>query len=64
MHHKEKKRSATWLKDLRQKQYIEWIYDKDDFINKILPSQTNTRITKTAAMSLEDIFIELTGGLK
>lgn len=38
MHHKDKKRITTWLKDLRQKQYIEWIYDKDDFINKTKPA--------------------------
>lgn len=38
MHHKDKPRIITWLKDLREKEYIEWIYDKDDFANKTKPA--------------------------
>jgi hypothetical protein len=38
MHHKDKRRIIAWLKDLREKQYIEWIYDGNDFINKTKPA--------------------------
>jgi hypothetical protein len=38
MHHKEKKRSSTWLKDLRTKGYIEWIYNPNDFALKTRPA--------------------------
>ncbi len=34
MGHIDKRRSSRWLKDLREKQYIEWIYDKDNFAAK------------------------------
>jgi hypothetical protein len=36
--HKDKKTIYLWLKDLREKEYINWIYDKDDFINKTKPA--------------------------
>lgn len=36
--HKDKKTIYLWLKDLRAKDYINWIYDKDDFINKTKPA--------------------------
>ena len=36
--HKDKRRVSAWLKDLREKQYIEWIYDKDDFAEKTKPA--------------------------
>lgn len=35
--HKDKKTINLWLKDLRAKDYIKWIYDKDDFIGKTKP---------------------------
>lgn len=38
MHHKDKPRIITWLKDLREKQYIDWIYDSNDFANKTKPA--------------------------
>lgn len=38
MKHKDKKTINLWLKDLRAKDYINWIYDKDDFINKTKPA--------------------------
>ena len=38
MHHKDKRRISAWLKDLRQKQYIEWLYDPDDPIEKTKPA--------------------------
>lgn len=36
--HKDKKTVNQWLKDLREKDYINWIYDKDDFVNKTKPA--------------------------
>ncbi len=36
--HKDKKTINMWLKDLRQKEYIKWIYDKDDFFAKTKPA--------------------------
>jgi len=36
--HKDKRRIITWLKDLREKQYVEWIYDSDDFAAKTKPA--------------------------
>ena len=35
--HKDKRRVLAWLKDLREKQYIEWIYSTD-FIEKTKPA--------------------------
>lgn len=36
--HKDKRRIFAWLKDLRGKEYIEWIYDSNDFANKTKPA--------------------------
>ncbi|MGH7157468.1 MAG: replication-relaxation family protein [Candidatus Saccharimonadales bacterium] len=38
MHHTDKRRISSWLKDLRQKQYIEWIYQPDDLIESTKPA--------------------------
>jgi len=38
MGHKNNRRIAEWLKDLRDKQYVEWIYDGDNFIEKTKPA--------------------------
>jgi hypothetical protein len=38
MHHKDKRRIIAWLKDLREKEYIEWTYDGTDFANKTKPA--------------------------
>jgi hypothetical protein len=35
--HKDKRRILAWLKDLRQKQYVEWIYSTD-FVGKTKPA--------------------------
>ncbi len=32
--HKDKRRIISWLKDLREKQYVDWHYDATDFIAK------------------------------
>ncbi|HUD81633.1 MAG TPA: replication-relaxation family protein, partial [Patescibacteria group bacterium] len=37
MGHKDKRRSSRWLKDLREKNYIEWIYSTD-FTEKSKPA--------------------------
>lgn len=37
MHHKNRKRVGVWLKDLREKEYIEWIYSTD-FEKKTKPA--------------------------
>lgn len=37
LNHKDKRRILAWLKDLREKQYIEWIYSTD-FIEKTKPA--------------------------
>src|ERR1035437_7237643 len=37
LHHKDKGRVSAWLKDLREKQYIEWIYSTD-FAEKTKPA--------------------------
>jgi hypothetical protein len=37
MNHKDKKRVIVWLRDLRKKQYIEWIYSTD-FVEKTKPA--------------------------
>jgi len=36
--HKDKRRIISWLKDLREKQYIDWHYDSTDFISKSQPA--------------------------
>jgi hypothetical protein len=36
--HKDKKTINLWLKDLREKEYINWIYNKDHFAEKIKPA--------------------------
>lgn len=36
--HKDKRRIISWLKDLREKQYIDWHYDSADFIAKSQPA--------------------------
>lgn len=38
LHHKAKMRIIFWLKDLREKQYIDWIYDGNDFAKKTKPA--------------------------
>src|ERR1035437_5137267 len=37
LNHKDKRRILAWLKDLREKQYIEWIYSTD-FAEKTKPA--------------------------
>ena len=36
--HKDKRRVISWLKDLRDKQYVDWRYDATDFIAKAKPA--------------------------
>ncbi len=38
MHHTDKRRISSWLKDLREKQYIDWIYQPDDPIESTKPA--------------------------
>ncbi len=38
MGHKNNRRIAEWLKDLIDKQYVEWIYDGDNFAEKTKPA--------------------------
>ncbi|MEK7152727.1 MAG: hypothetical protein AAB834_02165, partial [Patescibacteria group bacterium] len=38
MHHSDKRRISAWLKDLREKQYIDWIYQPDDPIQSTKPA--------------------------
>ena len=38
LNHKDKRRIISWLKDLRDKQYIGWKYNADDFIAKTQPA--------------------------
>jgi hypothetical protein len=38
LHHKEKKRTSAWLKDLRTRDFIAWIYHPDDFALKTQPA--------------------------
>ena len=38
LQHKDKRRIITWLKDLREKQFVQWIYDGDDFAAKTKPA--------------------------
>jgi len=36
--HKDKRRIISWLKDLREKQYVDWYYNATDFIAKSKPA--------------------------
>jgi DNA-binding MarR family transcriptional regulator len=36
--HTDKRRISAWLKDLREKHYIDWIYNPNDFIQKSRPA--------------------------
>lgn len=36
--HKNKKHAIVWLKDLREKQYVEWIYSTDNLAEKTKPA--------------------------
>lgn len=38
LNHKDKRRVITWLKDLREKEYIDWQYDPTNFIAKSQPA--------------------------
>lgn len=38
MHHADKRRISAWLKDLREKHYIAWIYQPDDPIESKTPA--------------------------
>lgn len=38
MGHKDKKTINMWLRDLKSKQYIDWIYDPDHFARKTIPA--------------------------
>lgn len=38
LNHKDKRRVITWLKDLREKEYIDWQYDATNFIAKSQPA--------------------------
>jgi len=38
LHHRDKRRIISWLKDLRDKQYIGWIYNGADFAEKTKPA--------------------------
>lgn len=38
LRHKDKRRVISWLKDLREKQYVDWQYDATDFIAKSQPA--------------------------
>lgn len=38
LRHKDKRRVISWLKDLRDKQYVDWRYDATDFIAKAKPA--------------------------
>lgn len=38
LNHKDKRRIITWLKDLREKEYIDWQYDPTSFIAKSQPA--------------------------
>lgn len=38
MGHKDKKTINAWLRDLKAKQYIDWIYDPDHFARKTIPA--------------------------
>ena len=36
--HTDKRRISAWLKDLRERHYLEWVYDPDDFIGRTRPA--------------------------
>jgi hypothetical protein len=38
MGHKDRRRIGAWLKDLREKHYVEWIYDDTNLTNKTKPA--------------------------
>jgi hypothetical protein len=38
LNHKDKRRIISWLKDLREKQYVDWRYDATNFIAKSQPA--------------------------
>lgn len=38
LRHKDKRRITSWLKDLREKQYIAWHYNSNDFIARAKPA--------------------------
>lgn len=38
LQHKDKRRIIYWLKDMREKQYVTWIYDETNFIEKSKPA--------------------------
>lgn len=38
LNHKDKRRISAWLKDVRQKQYVQWIYDSKDLATKTKPA--------------------------
>lgn len=38
LRHKDKRRIISWLKDLREKEYVDWQYDATDFIAKSKPA--------------------------
>jgi len=38
LHHKDKRRIIAWLKDLREKQCVTWMYDGNDFAAKTKPA--------------------------
>lgn len=38
LEHKDKRRILSWLKDLREKQYVDWHYNADDFAAKTRPA--------------------------
>lgn len=37
LNHKDKRRILSWLKDLREKEYVDWHYDPNDFVAKTKP---------------------------
>lgn len=37
--HIDKRRISAWLKDLREKHYVEWLYNANDFIEKSRPAR-------------------------
>ena len=37
MHHSNNRRICAWLKDLREKQYLGWLYDADDLVERTKP---------------------------
>lgn len=38
LRHKDKRRIISWLKDIREKEYVDWHYDPTDFIAKSQPA--------------------------